>query len=669
MTSLSTGISSLSVALSNTVQYDNPDHTQVTFGNPGTPVTLKNVAKGEVSATSDQAINGAQLFGAASSTAAALGGDSTVSADGTVTASYKFDDGSTFNNVGDALYNLDGRVTQNTDDISIINTTLSTINGGGGIKYFHANSVLADSTTAGAESVAIGGNAQANADNSVAIGSNSVASEADTVSVGDAGTERRITNVAARVNDTDAVNVSQLKQSISTSVANVVTYDNPEHTQVTFGNPDAPVTLKNVAAGEVSATSGDAINGAQLFGAASNTAAALGGNSTVNSDGSVTASYEFKDGSIFNSVGGALYNLDGRVTQNTSDISVINTTLSTINGGGIKYFHANSTLADSSASGAESVAIGGNAQAIANNSVAIGSNSVANRDNTVSVGAAGAERQITNVAAGTQDTDAVNVSQLKSSGLINGNGTANTAVTYDHNADGSTNYSSVTFGDGSSATTIHNVSVGTVGTDAVNVDQLNAAIGAVTNIAENSNPMIAVQGDRNTEAASATGTHFAAMGANAVTTVDNSVALGANSVADRSNTVSVGSVGSERQIVNVADGTQATDAVNVRQLDLAKAQSQGYTDARISGVQSQINDVAGKAWGGIASAMAVAGLPQPTAPGKTMVAAAASRFAGATGAAIGVSYVTNDARWVVKLSGNTSSYGSVGVVFGSGYQW
>jgi autotransporter adhesin len=50
----------------------------------------------------------------------------------------------------------------------------------------------------------------------------------------------------------------------------------------------------------------------------------------------------------------------------------------------------------------------------ANNSVALGANSIADRDNTVSVGAPGAERQITNVADGTAPTDAVNVRQFNS---------------------------------------------------------------------------------------------------------------------------------------------------------------------------------------------------------------------------------------------------------------
>jgi peptidoglycan hydrolase CwlO-like protein len=62
-----------------------------------------------------------------------------------------------------------------------------------------------------------------------------------------------------------------------------------------------------------------------------------------------------------------------------------------------------------------------------------------------------------------------------------------------------------------------------------------------------------------------------AFGNNASATALNSVALGAGSLADRANTISVGSVGSERQIVNVAAGTQSTDAVNLGQLNAVQA--------------------------------------------------------------------------------------------------
>ena len=60
-----------------------------------------------------------------------------------------------------------------------------------------------------------------------------------------------------------------------------------------------------------------------------------------------------------------------------------------------------------------------------------------------------------------------------------------------------------------------------------------------------------------------------AIGTNASVTAPNSVALGADSLADRPDTVSVGAAGSERQIVNVADGTAPTDAATVGQVDAA----------------------------------------------------------------------------------------------------
>ncbi|MDP9899514.1 ESPR-type extended signal peptide-containing protein [Variovorax ginsengisoli] len=95
----------------------------------------------------------------------------------------------------------------------------------------------------------------------------------------------------------------------------------------------------------------------------------------------------------------------------------------------------------------------------------------------VSVGDAanGQYRQITGVAAGTGDSDAVNVNQLKAvQGQVMQMDQG--AVKYDTNADGSVDHSNVTLG-GSNATgpvTVHNVAPGVQGNDAVNVNQLNA---------------------------------------------------------------------------------------------------------------------------------------------------------------------------------------------------
>lgn len=85
----------------------------------------------------------------------------------------------------------------------------------------NAMAVGANARAIGSDATAIGTGAVASGATSVALGSGSVASEADTVSVGSSGSERRITNVAAGVNPTDAVNVSQLRgvQQIVNDVA------------------------------------------------------------------------------------------------------------------------------------------------------------------------------------------------------------------------------------------------------------------------------------------------------------------------------------------------------------------------------------------------------------------------------------------------------------------
>lgn len=90
--------------------------------------------------------------------------------------------------------------------------------------------------------------------------------------------------------------------------------------------------------------------------------------------------------------------------------------------------------------------------------------------NTISVGAAGAERQVVNVAAGTAGTDAVNVNQLR--------GVQAGAVNYATNVDGSVNYNQVNLGNGQApnGTVVSNVAPGVAGTDAVNVNQLNAGV-------------------------------------------------------------------------------------------------------------------------------------------------------------------------------------------------
>jgi len=112
------------------------------------------------------------------------------------------------------------------------------------------------------------------------------------------------------------------------------------------------------------------------------------------------------------------------------------------------------------------------------------------------------------------------------------------------------------------------------------------------------------------QSASVAAANGSAFGANAVVQsgATNSVAIGQGSVATAANTVSVGSAGNERRVTNVAAGVDATDAVNVGQLNAVVA-GMNY-QPQIDGLQSQINNAnqrIDKVNGGVAMAMAMGG--------------------------------------------------------------
>jgi len=130
--------------------------------------------------------------------------------------------------------------------------------------------------------------------------------------------------------------------------------------------------------------------------------------------------------------------------------------------------------------------------------------------------------------------------------------------------------------------------------------------------------------------------------------------------------VSVGAVGQERQIANVAAGVQGTDAVNVNQLQQSMSgtlgAARGYTD-------DQIRSARRDSYGGTASALAMAGLPQAVLPGRGMVAMAGGTYGGQSALAIGVSQLSETGKWVYKLQGTTDSRGQFGASVGAGMHW
>ncbi|SAL76043.1 hemaglutinin/autotransporter like protein [Caballeronia arvi] len=281
--------------------------------------------------------------------------------------------------------------------------------------------------------------------------------------------------------------------------------------------------------------------------------------------------------------------------------------------------HAISMGTGSHASGTGSVAIGNRAPAGGEGSIVIGSNSTDDGQSYVfSVGSGDQQRRVINVADGIDDTDAVNMRQLNA-----------LSEQIAQNVLGSTYLQS----------TVH------------------AAVPAA------SGSLFAADGATG-EVATATGAHAVAMGANAQATADNSVALGANSVADRANSVSVGAAGGERQITNVAAGTQGTDAVNLNQLNGAVSQANGYTDQAIAGAKNDMKHYSDRA--------AAATLAMPSIPvlnnGEKWVGAAVGNYGSSTAVGVAAAYQAT-ANLNVGLGASSSNGGSVALKAQAGYRW
>ncbi len=122
---------------------------------------------------------------------------------------------------------------------------------------------------------------------------------------------------------------------------------------------------------------------------------------------------------------------------------------------------------------------------------------------------------------------------------------------------------------------------------------------------------------------------------------------------------------SGKHITNVAAGVNDTDAVNVSQLHQVAGNLQG----QINNIRHDINRLDNRLSAGVAAAMATASLPQAYLPGKHMMSMAGGTWRGESGMAIGFSGITDNGKWVYKLSGNTTSRGDYGGAVGIGYQW
>jgi autotransporter adhesin len=277
---------------------------------------------------------------------------------------------------------------------------------------------VANSVALGADSIAARG-AQANY---VAFGLAGTQNSAGEVSVGSPGAERQITNVAPGSAPTDAANMAQLQAVAALIPTDAVQYDDPSHGTITLDGATGTV-VTNVAAGAVNATSTDAVNGSQLYALSqdvqSNTTAITNLQNTINNGAAGPVRYsdpgtpttpnggtQTNDVTLVGAAAGpvGLHNVDkGVVAANSTDA---------VNGG--QLYLTNLAVAD--------------AQDTADQALDATENAVmydSDDHESVTFGNDGTPVGLHNVAAGTADTDAVNVGQMDDA-VANAVQTANT---------------------------------------------------------------------------------------------------------------------------------------------------------------------------------------------------------------------------------------------------
>ena len=414
------------------------------------------------------------------------------------------------------------------------------------------NTSAADNTSV-TNAIAIGTGAKANRDNSVALGGGST---------------------------TDLAGTKQTSYTLPSGV--VASWEGGKDTLpgdiVSFGSKGFERQLKNVAPGEVSATSTDAINGSQLAAIADQIAykyVSINSTDTPNKDNT-----------------GAKANNSIAIGPNASTDNAATSSVAIGDG-------ANTT-------GRSTVALGLSAQATSANATALGANSIASQDDTVAVGH-GAKATDGNASAFGADAIASNIESTAIGHGTAASGASSTALGSRAKAAGT---AGVGIGMLANATKDYSIAIG--GESSSTADN-SIAIGRKSSVSENDGIAIGTRSNASAaksiaigDGASATTADGVAIGSKSVASTAAGVA-GYNANTGRTDTyanltgatltstlggVAVGTTGQTRQINYVAAGTADTDAVNVAQLksvNLAFTGDTGSGDVNLANSKLAVN--------------------------------------------------------------------------------
>ena len=477
-------------------------------------------------------------------------------------------------------------------------------------KVATADKLTADSFTAGNTVVNNGG---VKVGSAVALGNDGL--KAGNVSVGTNGINagnHTVKNVAKGVNDTDAVNVAQLREQIAAeaktttvvagknvTVSNKVSGNNTEYTV----NAEK-TTVSAAAGGAVKVNAG-----------------------TKNADGVTDYAVDLTDAA-------------------KADIAKGVAAKNTVDNKGLTFNADGSTTTGVKKLG-DTVAINGDGNIITKadaNGIQIGLNKNLN---------------VQSVKAG--DTT------LNNSGVAVG---GNVALTQNGLKAGNVNVSASGIDAGGNKIT--RVAPGVVAagsTDAVNGGQLyavnQAARAAKTEVVAGKNIVVTesqgANGQSVYQVATSDNLTVGSVKAGATTVNDRGISIALPTAHDPENAVSLSPDGLNnggQRISNVAPGRVGTDAVNLNQLA-------GLGNA----LQNNIDRVGKKAYSGVAGAIAQGSIPQVTRPGATGIGVGSGYYGGQSAMAIGVSAMSDGGNWIIKGNFSANTGGHVGVGAGALYQW
>ncbi|OFK89680.1 MULTISPECIES: YadA-like family protein [unclassified Eikenella] len=554
------------------------------------------------------------------------------------------------------------------------------------------------STEAAEAAIAVGVKAQATGALSTAFGPGAQATKVGASAFG----------VGAEADKDKAVAIgagsrtSTIATPVTSATVNGVTYSGfagatniTDGSQVSIGTAGYERQIKHVAPGEISATSTDAINGSQLYHVAAQAA------NPLKFDGDSGTTVERKLGTTLNVKGGAT----GTLTDNNI---------------GVVADKASNTLRLKLAQNVDL----GNAGSLKTGNTTVNNSglTITGGPSVTNTGIDAGNKQITNVASGGNiDSNAANIGDVKriTNQLSTNIQAAKTEVVAGDNIQ-------VTHSPGGNGQTIYTVKTVanptftsvTAGGNTLNNTPMTVNGNTVTNVnnainqtaAQAFNPL-KFDGDSGTTVERKLGTTLNIKGGATGTLTDNNIGVvadnGSNTLRIKlAQNVDLGNAGSlktgnttvnnsgltinngpsvtnngidagNKQISNLADGNNPTDAVNVRQLQAAVAAGSNaagqqliqQVNNHVNNLNQRIDKLEDNSNAGIAGGIAQSSIPQVTRAGASGIGVGTGYYGGQSAIAVGVSSISDGGNWIMKGSFSVNSQGRTGVGAGALYQW